>query len=268
MAKDSDAARPSFRHEIIGHAITAIVLALSLVLLGSGLRDFVDKRDKLEREATLIADIIGDNASAAVAFDDARNAREILSSATRAGYIKAAVIRSSNGEVLARLGDRNWQPAVVPATTEKGFLGNTEIVRPIRLDGERIGEVCLRVSYGAARDAFLEDVLLSFLALCLAGVIVFGLLYRTLRPLTQRLSMISSTMASITANDDYQLRLPEADTREVQEIAVLSSSLNTMLGEIQRHRPASSPSWNSADLPRPSCANCPRPWKTRQPAFL
>lgn len=235
MAQDSDAPRPSFRHEIIGHAITAIVLALSLVLLGSGLRDFVDKRDKLEREATLIADIIGDNASAAVAFDDARNAREILASARRAGYIKAAVIRSSNGEVLARLGDRNWQPAVVPATTEKGFLGNTEIVRPIRLDGEKIGEVCLRVSYGAARDAFLEDVLLSFLALCLAGVIVFGLLYRTLRPLTQRLSMISSTMASITANDDYQLRLPEADTREVEEIAVLSSSLNTMLGEIQRH---------------------------------
>lgn len=235
MPAGSEVERTSFRHEIIGHAITAIVLALSLVLLGSAMRDFSEKRDKLQHDAALIADIIGENSAAAVAFDDSKNALDILTSARLVGYIEAAVIRNHDGTVLARFGDKTWRPGRISGTTDKGIFGKTEIVRPIWLDGERLGEVCLRIGHEALREAFMEDVLLSFLALCMAGVIVFGLLYRALRPLTQRLSMMSATMATITANDDYELRLPEADTREVKEIAVLSSALNTMLGEIQRN---------------------------------
>jgi len=232
---DRKVIRTGFRREIIGHAITATVFALSLVLLASGLRDFVDKRDKLEQEATLIADIIGANAEAAVTFDDRIHAQQILASSSLVGYIEAAVIRKNNGDVMARLGDSSWQPDSTSSTTDKGIMGKTDVVRPIRLGSEKIGEVALRVGHGALRDAFLENVLLSFLALCVAGGIVFWLLYRALHSLTNRLSMMSTIMANITANDNYELRLPEADTREVKEIAVLSSSLNTMLNEIQRH---------------------------------
>lgn len=235
MRAGTEMARTSFRRQIIGHAITAIMFALLLVLLASGLRDFFDKRDKLEHEAILIADIIGANAEAAVTFDDRIHAQQILASSSLVGYIEAAVIRKDNGEVMARRGDKSWQPDSTSSKTGKGILGKTDVVRPIRLGSEKIGEVALHIGHGALRDAFIENVLLTFLALCMAGAIAFGLLYRALRPLTQRLSMMTTTMATITANDDYELRLPEADTREAKEIAVLSSSLNTMLSEIQRH---------------------------------
>lgn len=226
--------RTSFRHEIIGHAFTALLLALSLVLLISGIHDYSEKKEKLKQESILIADIIGANAAAAVAFDDRSNAREMLASARLVGYIEGAVITNLGGDVLARIGKHSCGAVGAVGKPKDSFFGVTEVVRPIRFNGEQFGEVCLRASHTLLREAFFSDVLRSFMALWVAGLVVFGLLYRALRPLTQRLSLISSTMADITARDDYEVRLPEAGQAEVKEFAVLASSLNTMLGEISR----------------------------------
>jgi diguanylate cyclase (GGDEF)-like protein/PAS domain S-box-containing protein len=226
--------RNSFRREIIGHSFTALLLAITAVLLVSSVHDYHVKKEKLMQESTLIADIIGASAAAAVAFEDQRNAKEMLASVKLVEYIDGAVITNLNGEVMASVGNYFCGTSVAAEKPEDSFFGVTEVIRPIRFNDEEFGEVCLRASHTLLREAFFYDVLRSLIALWVAGLVVFSLLYRALRPITKRLSMISSTMADITNRDDYEVRLPEANRKEVKEFAVLASSLNTMLGEISR----------------------------------
>lgn len=233
--RERDVGQPnSFRREIIGHALTAIVLSLSLVLLVSGIHDYRERSDQLRNEIALIADILGANAAAAVAFDDRSSAVDMLASARLVDHIESAAITNLQGDVVARRGRKSCGTVSAIGAPQESFFGVTEVVRPVRFNGEQFGEVCLRASHTMLREAFLKDVLKMFLALSLAGIIVFALLYRALRPLTRRLSVISSTMADITSRDDYDVVLPMSDAVEVREFSVLSRSLNTMLREIRR----------------------------------
>ena len=228
--------RPGFRRQIIGHSITAITLALVLVLLASGLRDFADRREKLAREAALIADLIAANVAVTGVASESLSAQAMLDQARALGYIEAAVVRLKVDGVVASFGDLalTAEGRPVPQADTRLF-GQADIVRPIVMGQERVGEIRLRVSHGFLREALLRDIMLSFLALLLAGAVVFGLLYRALHRFTRRLAMITDTMAKIAASDDFRLRLPEADGDEVREVAILSTSLNAMLDEIQCH---------------------------------
>lgn len=95
---------PGFRRQIIRHAITAITLALMLLLLASGVHDFSARRAQLDREAVLLTDLVAANIAAEHLPEDAASVEAFLAPVRDAPHIDAAVIRDANGVVLAAIG--------------------------------------------------------------------------------------------------------------------------------------------------------------------
>ncbi len=219
---------PGFRRQIIRHAITAMTLALMLLLLDSGLHDFSARRAQLDREAALLTDLVAATIAAQHLPEEEGSVEALLAPVRDAPHIDAAIIRGADGVVLAAIG----QPVKESALSRQVF-GRTQIVRTVRHAGVVIGEVRLHISHRFLVVTFLQEMLWSLLALVLVGAISALLLYRALFRFSSRLADLTDTMSGISASGNFGLRLPEQKYGEVREVAVLSRSLNALLDEVQ-----------------------------------
>ena len=134
-------------------AIGVVTSALSLVLACSVflVYDFSTSRQRLVLNNVMLADVIGSNSTAALAFGDAKAAEQILKGIALNSHIVAAAIVSPQGELLARY-DREAAaakaparaPAVPPAALRSGQAwheftdAGLVVVRPIMLGGEPV----------------------------------------------------------------------------------------------------------------------------------
>ncbi len=97
----------SFRDISVKYKITAITLLTTLVavILASavfiGARWMSDRR-AIGQELETIADIIGNNSTAAIVFDDRHGAGEILSALRAKPNIERAYVYRANGTILAK----------------------------------------------------------------------------------------------------------------------------------------------------------------------
>src|SRR6478609_2599650 len=72
------------------------VLAACLAILAY---DIVSSQQRLAREVGLLADVVGSNSTAAIAFSDAASANEILGAVAANEHILSASIRLPDGSV-------------------------------------------------------------------------------------------------------------------------------------------------------------------------
>src|SRR5579859_383434 len=91
---------------------TAIIMAtttMALLLAGAALVIFevVSFRANMARDLTVMADVMGDNCTASLAFNDTKSAEETLAALKDQPHIIAAFIFSKDGKVFARYGRAN-----------------------------------------------------------------------------------------------------------------------------------------------------------------
>ena len=85
-------------------AITMVTLLASLIPAGIGivLVDSILFRAQMLRDATALANVIGDTSTAALAFDDPRVATETLAALKERPHTVAACIYTPDGQAFAR----------------------------------------------------------------------------------------------------------------------------------------------------------------------
>src|SRR5277367_5362389 len=96
-----------FRDIPIKQKLMAIIMAVTgsaLLLSGMGIvvADSVLFRAALERDISALAQIVADNSTAALAFDDPRTATETLASLKARSHLVAACIYRPDGTMFAR----------------------------------------------------------------------------------------------------------------------------------------------------------------------
>ena len=107
--------------------LAAISVAVGLVVIGLGMALYNENQTKFEklREASVQASILSDSVSAALAFDDAKLAREYVDALAADHDIDAAGVYDPNGRLVA-----GYSRAAAPPATSR--------VRPPSLDGDHI----------------------------------------------------------------------------------------------------------------------------------
>src|SRR6185295_16808092 len=85
-------------------AITMITIAVALIVAGFGvvIADSILFRSNMERDLAALASIVGDNSTAALAFDDPRVATETLSALRARPHMAAACVFKADGTVFAQ----------------------------------------------------------------------------------------------------------------------------------------------------------------------
>src|SRR6185369_5915130 len=85
-------------------AITIVTIAVSLLLAGIGIviSDSILFRAGMQRDLSALASIVGDNSTAALAFDDPRVAAETLNALRARPHMAVACVYKPEGSVFAR----------------------------------------------------------------------------------------------------------------------------------------------------------------------
>src|SRR5436853_4390318 len=84
--------------------VILLTSTFALWLMGTALitYEFVTFRRSLASNMSVLAQIIGSNSTAALAFDDASNAREILAALAAENQVTAAALYDQKGNLFAR----------------------------------------------------------------------------------------------------------------------------------------------------------------------
>jgi two-component system, sensor histidine kinase and response regulator len=218
----------------------SLVVAMTAVLAW----DLSSARTRLVRDTGMLADVIGSNSTAAVAFGDAKAAGEMIRALAVNESIVSAVIWTKDGTQLARF-DRTGSPDATPAPPDLAFEieaadqsgefkdGVLVLARPIVLDNDVIGTVViesdLSVLWAQAATSGLVVAVVLFGTFGLS----FVLASQMQRTISSPLLRLTSVTRAVTRDRVYDVRVDNRGEGG-NEIAELIDGFNKMLAEIHR----------------------------------
>src|SRR5579864_4359765 len=141
-----------FQRSIRARLTAIMMLTVCLALLVSSgallLYDVVSTAQIARDDLNSLAGIIGANSAAALTFDDANAAGEILAGLAGGPHLLAACIYDSRGKPFAVYARADLQGKFEPPAPDSdgtGFAaGGMRVLRPIVLEGQRVGTVYLQ----------------------------------------------------------------------------------------------------------------------------
>jgi PAS domain S-box-containing protein len=215
-------------------AIMMVTTAAALLLAGLGIlvADSILFRGYLERDLATLAQIIGDNCTASLAFDDPRTARETLAALRARPHLITACVYRPNGSLLASyLRPGAFSACPPPSSQEELHFtgGNVLLSHPIVL-GRRLGTLVLLYD----RNEVYERVSLygaTVLGLLLVSLLVVFLLSSRLRAIiVTPISQLADAVTSVSQSRDYSIRARKISN---DELGILVDAFNEMLTGIQ-----------------------------------
>jgi signal transduction histidine kinase/DNA-binding response OmpR family regulator/HPt (histidine-containing phosphotransfer) domain-containing protein len=221
-------------------SVMSLLIAMTAVLAW----DLSSARTRLVRDTGMLADVIGSNSTAAVAFGDGKAATDTLRALTVNDSIVSASVWTMDRKELARF-DRPSRSTVKRTLPARAFEvephhqwseftdGALLLARPIVLDGEVIGTVViesdLSVLWTQATTSGLVVALVLFATFGLSVILAS----RMQRTISSPLLRLTSVTRAVTRDKVYDVRVENQGEGE-NEIAELIDGFNKMLAEIHR----------------------------------
>ena len=208
-------------------------IALALAGFGIFILDSLLFRTALERDLSALANIVADNTTAALDFEDHRVAAETLAALRARPHMVNACVFQSDGTRFASYLRPGSDLDCDPPRTRAGIQSTPNglsVSKPIIVGGQRIGTLTmlydLNEVWTRAR-LYGGLVLLILLGAC---VIALAISSRLRDRIASPISRLAGAAASVSESGDYRIRAVK-ETND--ELGVLVDSFNEMLGHIQ-----------------------------------
>jgi PAS domain S-box-containing protein len=218
-------------------AIIMSVTAAALLLAGLGIviADSLLFRAATERDISALAEIVADNSTAALAFDDPQTATQTLASLKARPHLVAACIYRADGALFAqyiREGSAvECPPGKAPAGDELQYPGPGYIIRrPIALNQRPIGALVLLNDLGAISERIKLYGLTVLLILLVSSFIAFLLSSKLRSIIAEPISQLAAATQRVSETRDYSIR---ARKFSPDELGALADGFNEMLTRIQ-----------------------------------
>jgi len=229
---------------------TAAMMVASFVF---AVYEAVTFRNDMRRELSALADIIGNNTSAAIVFLDRKSADETLEGLKAKPNILNAYIFTADSELFAQYiapGGRkeflekaerssdgskvNYRKVIDEMMAESQSLwdwrGNLVVVKPIVLDGQKIGTVTIvsdTADLGRKLGWFLVTGFLTMIGALWVGHFVSSRLQRLI---TEPLIHLAGKMREVSEGKNYSIRV---EKKNADETGFLIDGFNEMLSQIE-----------------------------------
>jgi PAS domain S-box-containing protein len=231
--------RYKLRVAFLGTILGALLLACGTFVI----YDMISFRRSLANNLTVLADALGNNSTAALRFaGETESAKSDAEETLRALAFKHAVVSgclyNADGELFAsyiRQPGHEETPRVLGPDGIR-FDGNfLTIVRPIVLDGKRIGSIYLKSTQEELNQHFKSYVVISGLVFLCVSLLAFGLSTALRHLILRPISDLADATKQITDRKDYSVRVQE---RTKDEMGMLAHAFNEMLAGIQERESA------------------------------
>ncbi|MBI4523504.1 MAG: HAMP domain-containing protein [Deltaproteobacteria bacterium] len=228
-----------FRNLPIKHKLNLIIMLTTVVTLVLACAAFITYelimfRRSMVRDATVQAEIIGANITAALVFNDRKAAEETLVALRAEPNIIAAYVYGGDGGAFAsyrRAGVRD-DLTIRPVQADKHRFGTEGLVlcRSIILHEEKVGRICLRSDLQAIYSRLTLYAGIVLVVLFVTILIAFLLSSRLQQVISEPLLHLSQTARRVSVEKDYAVRAVK-DTGD--EVGDLIDAFNEMLDQIQ-----------------------------------
>jgi len=195
--------------------------------------DFLTYRQSTLHNLATLGEAIAANSTAALAFDNADDAREVLSAFRAESHVVAAGLYTRAGRLFASYpaGGAAALPAALAEQDGYRFeQGHLIGVQPVVQGGRRMGTLYLKSNMGAIYERFHSFSLIVVLVLALACVVAYVLSTRLQRQISRPILALAQTMSAISQDHDYAVR---ASRPEGYELGLLTDAFNRMLMRIE-----------------------------------
>jgi len=185
-------------------------------------------------EMTAIADVAGANSTAALVFEDPKNAAQTLEALRTTPSVLSAGLYDQNGRLFAQYRRRNEAgedlPLQAPAAGTSLEKGALNVVRTIDAGGEIVGSILVRSDlseFYAQSATYVSIVLIALLAPGLLALFGYS---RALKIVLGPILSLTGTARRVSREKVYSIRAANGPNDEVGE---LITAFNEMLGEIE-----------------------------------
>ena len=236
----------TFRDIPIKQKLTLIVMATTtaamlLAAIGIIASDSLLFRRNLRRDLSALVQIIGDNSTAALAFNDPGSAAETLSALRARPHVVSACIYRPDGSMLASYRRPGAPlPASLPPGGESPSAaglnqlrfggGEVTVSHAILLSGRRIGTLMLLYDLGELTERIELYGATVVGVLLVSGLIAFLLSSKLRAIIATPISQLVRATTSVSETSDYSIR---ARKLSGDELGVLVDRFNEMLVSIQ-----------------------------------
>ena len=235
--------------------VTIIMLTSAIVLLIAStsyiVNDLMTIRSNVVEKLSAIAEVIGSNSTAALAFEDQETAVEILGALRAEPNVAAAYLYNREGKVFGSYYNsskspdyllhnadnmdqhyRNHRVELSPELTNKTTFWDShiDVFQNIVLDGEIVGAVNLEYDLREinARQRYYFGM--GTIVLIVSLVLAYLLSSKLHKVITEPIVMLTQTMKGISNDRKYSVRVQK---RGNDEIGVLIDGFNHMLTQIE-----------------------------------
>jgi signal transduction histidine kinase/DNA-binding response OmpR family regulator len=197
--------------------------------------DWLASQRSAQNDVETLAQILGDNSTAAVSFSDARVAAELLSALREKPSIVSAFLYLADGTALAAyhrdlLGARG--PAPSPGKAGSWFEGGRlRLFRDVTLDRHKIGTIYLESDLQDTKTRLRRSTFMVLGILMTASLLGFLVAFRLQRTITRPIALLTETAQDISRRKTYNSRAVKLANDDVGD---LIDTFNTMLAEIER----------------------------------
>jgi len=227
----------SLRNIPIKRKLMVVILLTSgfaILLMGSALitYELVTFRSALTNNIEVLAQIIGSNSTAALAFDDRESANETLRALAAENQITAGAIYDRNGRLFASFPESITPTQLPPTPGPDGHRFNRSqlvTVQPIFQEGARLGTIYLQADLGQMyRRLTVYGVLLFVVSICsFLGAMALSAAFQ--HNISLPILELAKVATAVSDRNDYSVR---AAKHGADEIGHLTDSFNQMLARI------------------------------------
>ena len=208
----------------------ALMVACGVILV----YQYYTLRDSLRTDLSVLAEIIGDNSTAALSFGDRKAAEELLSGLREQRSIATAAIYLADGTVFAtyrRDSAAEAPPSFLINEQQASFRNNRlRIFQRILIERQPIGAIYLESDMGGVFSKLREFAMIVGGALMLALLLALVFSARLQTVISAPIARLARTARDVSVQNDFSLR--SAKTAN-DDLGQLTDSFNGMLAEIQ-----------------------------------
>jgi two-component system, sensor histidine kinase and response regulator len=210
--------------------------AVALCTAGIGFAEYGVYRFKELRleDLNALANILGTNSTAPLAFKDPDSAQDILKALAAKPHILSAVIYDRDGKPFAIYHrdlalDRHFVPPVEGDSSR--FTSNRVLIfQKIVFDGEKLGTVFLEGDTLEYKQLLVGYLFFFALVTAVVSIGIYAMAGRLQRPISHPILELAWTTKMVTSTRDYSIR---ARKKSEDEVGVLIDGFNEMLAQIQ-----------------------------------
>jgi signal transduction histidine kinase/CheY-like chemotaxis protein len=231
--------------------MTALLLTSGVVMLITSSAfcayDFLTYRQQTLHNLATLGDAIAANSTAALAFQNPDDAREVLSALRAESHIVDATLYTSDGMPFASYPATRpaGQVATPPPDGYRFEAGYLIGVQPVVQNQRRMGSLYLKADLGALYQRLRSFALIAALVMVLTCAAAYLLATRLQRQISEPILALARSVADVSSRQDYTLQVRRPDGHE---LGLLADSFNNLLVQVEAARSRSQSQLGRLDL--------------------